>query len=258
MKKKYQTLSEFIFSPFNNAGNLQRDNRYDAMYRKFISENKIYVKATTKIEDSYYYLIKIPSESQKDSKVEYDVVIRFFTDNERDKKSENLRNYYIQFFSNSPSFIYTYAYIYNKRGYLVDTMYRKLDANYIDTPPTKTNADMTLTYDKSIYYACRYLSSNQFELLGKPGGFRGNLVKPDAFFKMVKDFNTVKIDQDLINLERNMKRTLEKEAAGDKGDKKRPLLSTIKDKAITTMTRIKTAGGRVPKKSARHTTVRKK
>ena len=81
MKSKYQTLSEFLLSPFHKKEDLSKDITYSSKYRQFVQSNKIRIYAICEIEDSYYYHIKIPSESQKNGKYEYDVVIRFFTDN---------------------------------------------------------------------------------------------------------------------------------------------------------------------------------
>lgn len=181
------------------------------MFQKFKSENRIYLKASTKIDDAYYYLIKVPSESQKDSKIEYDVVIRFFTDDTNNTKSNNLRNYYIQFFSNCPSFMYQFAYLYNKKGYLIELLYNKIDANYINMPPKVRNSGMVISYDKSIFFACKYLAGEQFKLLNKPSGFRGNYISPEKFFPLIKDFETVRVTQDIINAEKKIQKELLKD-----------------------------------------------
>ena len=130
-KGKYQTLNQFILAPFNNNDSLERDTKYSTMYQKYRGSNQIKIASTTEIEGAFYFHIKIPSETQEGS--EYDVVIRFFTDKPQVKLESHLRNYYIQFYSNSPSFIYQYAYVYNKRGYLISDLYKKLDVDYIDT-----------------------------------------------------------------------------------------------------------------------------
>ena len=151
MPHKYQTLSGFLFSPFHGKEDLQKDTEYNSKYISFISENRIRIVAMCIIEDSYYIHLKVPSESQKQVGYEYDVVIRFFTDNPEVLKHQHLRSYYVQFFSNSPSFMYQYAYLYNQSGYLINALYDKIDAEYINTPPQKTNSSMKMSYDKSIY-----------------------------------------------------------------------------------------------------------
>ena len=130
---KYQTLSEFLQSPFGSGADQNKLIKYNAMYNSNI--NKIVLNAYTKIEDSYYFHVKVPSESQKSGNVQYDVVIRFFTDNADALASSHLRNYYIQFFSNSPGFIYNYAVLYKNNGFLIDSLYTKLDPRYFDKLP---------------------------------------------------------------------------------------------------------------------------
>lgn len=212
MATKYQTLSGFLASPFKEGRNLERDTTYDTKYRSFVSTNKIKVFAMCNIEDSYYIHIKVPSESQKEGKYEYDVVIRFFTDNPEVQAQETLRNYYVQFFSNSPSFMYQYAYLYNKEGFLIETLYNKLDADYIDVPPEKTNADMKKSYDKSIYFACRFLSEQKFRYLNKKGHLLSKKVNDDKFFANISDFKSIKLDQALMNEEKKLSNLIKQKA----------------------------------------------
>lgn len=224
MSKKYQTLSEFMRSPFHRTDSMEKDMKYEAKYNEFIRENKIYVAGYMNIEDSYYIHIKVPSESQKAGKYEYDVVIRFFTDDPSVLKSLSLRAYYIQFFSNSPSFIYKYAALYKKEGYLIDLLYNKLDPDYVNVMPEKTNSDMELSYDKSIYFACKFLSAAKFRVLNKGGILLQKKKTPVAFLAGISDFRSVKFDQELLATEKKMQKTLgiSEKKAKDKAKSKIP------------------------------------
>ena len=202
MTRKYQTIYEFLTNPFRGTNNVAKLTEYDSKYRAFVAANKISVSAVTEIEKSVYIHVKVPSESQKNENYFYDVVIRFFTEDEMMASQSSLSPYYIQFFSNSPSFMYQYAYLYNKEGFLIEALYDKLDADYIDTPPEKTNAKMTISFDKSIYFACRYLQDNKFRYLTKTSGMFMLKKKPSAtFFKEISDFKSVKFDQAVITEE---------------------------------------------------------
>ena len=205
-RSKYQTLSQFILAPFNSSSSLDRDTKYSVMYQKFSGSNQIRLASTTEIEGAWYYHILIPSESQEGTN--YDVVIRFFTDKLHVKAEAHLRNYYIQFFSNSPSFIYQYAYVYNQEGYLIKDLYEKLDADYVNTPPDKTNSTLELTYDKSIYFACRYLASERFKLLSKYGSALFHKKPSNKFFDEIQDFRSKKIEQYIASEERKLKNEL--------------------------------------------------
>ena len=188
----------------------------------------------------------------------YDVVIRFFTDNPEVAKQNHLRNYFIQFFSNSPSFMYQYAYLYNKEGFLIEALYNKLDPGYIDTPPEKTNKDMVMGYDKSIYFACRFLTDKKFRYLEK-GGFGAFKKKTSSnFFREVSDFRSIKLDQQIMSEEKKLSKVLDskspkqrKQALPSSGiTKKKAGISTFKDDKKRTII-IKSTGKKKAGKSTR-------
>lgn len=264
MASKYQTLTGFLLSPFHKKADVSKDTEYSTKYREFILSNKIYIKAICIIEESYYIHIKVPSESQKNGNYEYDVIIRFFTDDPEVASQNHLRNYYIQFFSNSPSFMYQYAYLYKEGGYLIKALYDKLDADYIDTPPTKTNSDMKLSYDKSIYFACKYLSDMQFRYLSKTGPINMKKVDEHKFFSNVTDFKSIKFDATLMSEEKKLTKLLDNKSPRKRKNvnkettKKIPTKSTSKDKRLSiTYTTKKKGVGVTPKKQAAKTTRRK-
>lgn len=258
-RSKYQTLGQFILAPFNNTNSLEKDTKYSAMYQKYRGSNRIRIASTTEIEGAFYYNIKIPSESQEGN--EYDVVIRFFTDKPYVKTETHLRNYYIQFYSNSPSFIYQYAYVYKQRGYLIEELYKKLDADYINTPPTKTNSDLKLDYDKSIYFACRFLASEKFKFLSKVSTMLFFKKRPDVFFNSIQDFRSKKIEQDIAIEEKKLKNELggvEKRRAKRNIKKLEEEKNNLSNHRIGGIKKI-TAGGRKSKitgKKASHSTIR--
>ena len=206
MVKKFQTISEFLQNPFHTSSDVNKDTTYNSKYVSFSANNKIRLVAICVIEGSYYYHVRIPSESQKNENYEYDVVIRFFTDKPEIESEGNLQNYFVQFFSNSPSFMYQYAYLYNKEGFLIEALYKKTDTDYINTPPSKTNPSLVKSYDKSIYFACRFLSDKNFALLNKKGTtITLKTVNQTKFFNDISDFKSVRLDQAIIQEERKLK-----------------------------------------------------
>lgn len=211
MANKFQTFDNFMRMPFNKDSSLTKNTKYDKMYDDFRKKNKIYIAAYTEIEDSYYLHIKVPSSTLQNGNYEYDVVIRFFTDDLLVKKESSLIPYYIQFFSNSPGFIYRYAALYKKYGFLIEALYNKLDPEYKDKMPEKTNPDNELSYDKSIYFACKFISEHKFRILNKHGLITQKKVKPDKFFSGITDFQSAKLDRELIKSEEALHKELEKE-----------------------------------------------
>lgn len=249
---RYQTLSEFLRSPFNNSSSLLNDTENKNKYIEFSRSNKIRIEGYCIIEDSYYIHVKVPSESQKDGKYEYDVVIRFFTDKPEIKKESSLRNYYIQFFSNSPGFIYKYAYLYNKEGFLIELLQNKLDSDFSDVSPEKTNAKMELSYDKTIFFACMRLSELKFRVLNKTGVLLQKKKNPNSFFSGINDFKSVKVDHELLNSERRLNRELKK------NEQRKKSLNTGKKPVIFKKTHgITTAKIIEPKQSSVHVVKKK-
>ena len=56
----------------------------------------------------------------------YDVVLQFFIDDELKSRNIALNNYYVKFFSNSPGFVYKYAYLYHQNDMLVEVLADKI------------------------------------------------------------------------------------------------------------------------------------
>lgn len=186
----YQRLNEFIEHPFGNHVGLNLE--YKAKYDKYRNTNRIKLVSVSIVDNKYYAHVSIPSES---SNMNYDVVILFFTDDPEVEKSNTLVNYKCKFFSNSPSFIYKYASLYKSKGYLIEELYKKLDTQYGDKLPEKTNPKNDLCYDKSLFFACQYLLEHKFVCLSKLSVFFKKTTF-DKFIQSIKDYNTIKNDID--------------------------------------------------------------
>lgn len=255
----FQTLNEFITNPFGNA-NYGKQTEYEREFKRI--EKKMVIAAYCQVDDNYMIHIKIPSTSKQGQM--YDVVILFFTDDNSVKRELTVKNYYIKFFSNSPSFIYKYAALYNKHGFLIDMLYDKLDKGYIDKLPDKTNSNHDMYYDKSIYCACRLLQENSFSNLNKVGVAFKHMVKPEKFLAGIGSFENVKFGNELKDLDKSINNELKKKKVEKKNlrtsGKKLPTSSTVKSKQtithVTPSAKI-TKKSRVAKKIAGKTTRRK-
>lgn len=192
----YQKLSEFVEKPFGKHQGLNLE--YKAKYDKYRNTNRIKLVGVSQIDKAYFAHIVIPSES---SNTHYDVVIEFFPDEPSLTKEHTLMNYKCKFFSNSPSFIYRYAALFKKNGYLIEELYEKLDLDYVDKMPEKTNPNNDLCYDKSLFFASRYLLDHYITMLSKVGLILRRK-SFDDFAKSVKDYNYVK---DTLNVKDNRK-----------------------------------------------------
>lgn len=244
----YQTLGEFLNSPFGIPEKNPKQNEYENKFKDLHQNKKIYCENWTVQDGTYLIHIKIPSDSLPGQF--YDVVIQFFTDDDKIAKQMNLGLYYIQFFSNSPSFIYQYSALYRTYGYLIDSLYGKTDEEYAHQLPDKVNSDYKLSFDKSIYLACRFLQVNEFTILRKSGIVLYPKVNMKKFLRSIRDFNTVKNDSELYKLEQSLKKETDKQKEEAK-EKRKDLVNKINPFSK------KSTQTKQPKKKAKHDTLGK-
>lgn len=205
----HQTLQEFIDKPFG-IGNKEKNIKYRARYETFRKQNKIKVESAIEYEENYFVHIKVPSESQKGASY-YDVVIQFFTPNAKVKRQLSLKNYYVQFFSNSPGFVYKYAALYKIEGYLIESLYGKFDPATLESLPTKANKNFELYYDSSIYYASRYILDNPFYVIGKLN-IRSFKKKPvESFFGDIQSIEDLNLVRNVVDLETSLKKEIHRD-----------------------------------------------
>ena len=205
----HQTLHQFINAPFGIPQEM-KNLRYEDRYQNFKKSNKIQVESTIEFEKNYFVHLKVPSESQK-GLTYYDVVLQFFTPNEKIAKEITVQNYYVQFFSNSPGFVYKYASLYKLQGYLIESLYDKFDPGMINALPDKANSSYDLYFDSSIYYACRYILDNKITILGK-FNIKVFKTKPvDAFFRDIQDTESLAITRDISSLEISLKKEIDRD-----------------------------------------------
>ena len=96
--------------------------------------------------------VKVPSEAYNINRISYDVLIEF-----EPKEGTRLALRDAKFFSNSPSFIYTYAYVFNQKDILIPKFASKLPTLCLTQPPVVRNPVESLGFEKSIYIAGKYL-----------------------------------------------------------------------------------------------------
>ena len=103
----------------------------------------------------YYALIKIPSEVIKN--FYYDVVIKFFTDEKITENGRNLEKYYVQFFSNDPAFVFTYANTFLNNGLFIKELSSKMSREAIKRKAKEKNPQDLVGYVKSLYFAYLFM-----------------------------------------------------------------------------------------------------
>ena len=199
-----QTLEEFLEAPFG-IKDLVKRTKYESRYQSYANSNKIKIEGTMELNGDYFIHLKVPSESAKGD-VEYDVVVQFFTTDEAKAKNLNVQKYFVQFFSNSPGFIYKYAALYKLQGYLIESLYDKFDKGSLDILPDKANSKYEMSYDSTIFYACRYLLDNRASVLGKLAMKSLKHKSPQRFFADIQDTEEMQLSRDISKLESEIKK----------------------------------------------------
>lgn len=160
------TLEEYIRNPEGKGNStipsIVREsimNDYKTRFSNLmLRENgkvKYYLYKNT-TDNVYYSLVKVPSENVPN--FYYDVVFRYSATSDTADAGRNLAKYNIQFFSNDPAFVYTYAYVFEKNGLFVDELRNKMSQEALKYEPKERNPKQVVNYVKSIVFAYLFLS----------------------------------------------------------------------------------------------------
>ena len=185
-KKEQITLRQYIDNP-SGKGTAYLANRgaikqaLNLTFIKLLRESRKAFSATPYIYDNgdLLYHVKVPSEFYKTNGITYDVLFLL----EHSSARRALRN--ITIFSNCPSFVYTYCYVYNKKGLLIDDFKDKLPDIALNTAPVIRNPIESMGYEKSTYIAARYLMD----------GFCLNDTYVNRYAKRMTDANQNKLEK---------------------------------------------------------------
>lgn len=155
------TLKQFLTNPTGDTGNYTGSNQLikqtlNTNYINLIQKAGKFEVNISKIKNSYFYHVKVPSDTYL-KELYYDVVIKFSPNDEKSIDFSNISNYNITFFSNSPSFMYMYTYLYNKNNLLIPELNTKYSKIALTQKPNIKNPKTTLGYEKSIYYALLFI-----------------------------------------------------------------------------------------------------
>lgn len=238
------TLEEYMRNPMGK-GNASMPNRdavkasLDQKYNTFVSKYPIsYSVYKIRGTDDWYIHLIISSESARTNT--YDVVFRFYNKNKSHgiKVEGILNNYDIQLFSNSQSFMYTYAYAYNSQGLLVDCLRSKFNKITLSTPPNTRNSYGIINYEKYIYFGAKHILTRI--------GLNKSSLSATAIFKEVSlsDFkkrirSTEQIDHDYKKADKELKFKKDHVGTPNRSDVKHGLVSPniLKPKKTVTKTR---------------------
>lgn len=154
------TFSQYISNPTGMGTAVMS---YRKMYEDLYHDkwNKVMTRELGKIEynlykdkKARYAHIKVPSETVEN--FYYDVVIRF------DNSADKLDDCNVQFFSNDPSFNYTFAYAFKKNKLTIPELEPKMSREALKTPAKEKNPQNIIGYVKVFYFAYIFMSEKGF------------------------------------------------------------------------------------------------
>ena len=137
--------------------------KYIQRYQKYIAVHNLiavdmYVDGEVNHPKSIYYYIPIHSDGNEE--VMYDIVLQFIPPTAELSKAGSVRNWDVKIFSNSPGFMFKYAYLYNRRKMIPTVLLPKFTEETLRTAPSKSNPSMYPGFDAPLFYAMYYLYSH--------------------------------------------------------------------------------------------------
>jgi len=214
------SFDKYIDNPSGGASVITNRNMYKDMYKsKF---DKVLLRESGNIEwkvyqakdgqDSYYIYMKIPSEVIE--KFYYDVVVRLFTTENKKKLNVSLREYAVQFYSNDPAFVYTFAHAFNKNNLFIKDLEPKMTKAALKKEATIRNPKDNVWYVKSLYFA--YLTMERYHLFN-----RSILNQHSSKYNKRELITKITDASDKIDARQKAQEKLDKEKAKEKQAEKR-------------------------------------
>lgn len=148
------TLNEYIANPYGKGASFaaagDQKEKLEADFQK--SKSRIVYKIYRYRNFAIYHIV-VPSTNRPD--ISYDVVLEFPM---KDLKETDVSISGVNFraFSNCPSFIFTYAYVFKKYNMMCDWLAPKYSKEIKNNPSTR-NAYNIIGYERSLYLAMRYI-----------------------------------------------------------------------------------------------------
>lgn len=199
------SFDDYIQNPMGKENAvISNRNMYRDLYKAKL--DKILVRENGKIEYKCYsigikYLcyLKIPSEVVPN--FYYDVLIEF-TPPKKLIHGGSLKDFSVRFFSNDPSFVYTFAHAFIKNGLFITTFEDKMSKEAIQKVAKEKNPNNQVGYVKSLYFAYLFMQSRGlFNKLRYVDIYRENAVKREIMHADEK----IKLRQELASSEAKKK-----------------------------------------------------
>lgn len=152
-------LSEYMVNPMGKGSSVlmlpELRRTLDAQYAELSSK----IIAVWYSYQSKYMIAHVKIPSRHIEKLFYDVVIEIDMDS-IPSTSTVINGANVKVFSNCPSFTFTYAKVMDDKGNMIDWLKRKYSKEIFANDPIKRNPAKVLSYERSLYFAIKYITTN--------------------------------------------------------------------------------------------------
>lgn len=129
--------------------------KYAKLIKHKGNDIKLHIYKTGNKQDDIYFHLVIPTETERNNT--YDVVFLFRDPGKAHRDELSISKYDVLVFSNSPSFAYTFAYVYNKHGLFIHSLAGKLGKEFMKNEPEVRNRYEIINYEKYVYFGARFI-----------------------------------------------------------------------------------------------------
>lgn len=171
-KKLEMSLDEYILNPMGKHNAVLNGAMRELMRKTYMKKfDNLMIREHGKMDynlyidnakNEYWAHIKVPSETVE--KFYYDIVFKFYIDASKGGTND-LFKWNVKFYSNDPSFVYTYAYVFNNRNLFIPELKTKMSTIAIKDAPKEKNPDETVGYVKTIYFAYLLMQNRKLNKL---------------------------------------------------------------------------------------------
>lgn len=169
------TFEQYINNPMGKNNAVLNANAREIMRKNYSAKfDNILLREHGKIEyylyndskrNTYWVHIKVPSEVCKD--FYYDVVLKFYADASIEDGGKDLFKYKVNFYSNDPSFVYTYAHVFLKNGLFIKELSSKMSKDALRKQAKEKNPGNNVGYVKSLYFAYLIMKNRNLNKISK-------------------------------------------------------------------------------------------
>lgn len=155
------TLEQYIVNPMGKNNAVMNASTREIMRKNYIRKfDNLLLRENGYIKYNLYYdkeknvcwaHIKVPSETVK--KFYYDVVFKFTSTEKTSLFGEDLFKCDVQFYSNDPAFVYTYAHVFYKNNLFIKELVPKMSKKALKKEAKEKNPNNVVGYVKTIYFA---------------------------------------------------------------------------------------------------------